>query len=173
MVALFATRSAPSGLPSSRAPCVKVGVSRCQAVKANFHRATLVASRPVAPRAAFFSARKDLRVRQCQQQTLEEGEWREGGILRAVIPDIGRELPVDSDLLPHHDTLAGTSCGVGALVLRIFARCGAMRSSGERSARLRLCRARDESSLHRWRDAVAADRDGGRFERAVLLLVGG
>src|SRR6266496_4666509 len=25
---------------------------------------------------------------------------------------------------------------------------------------------------HRRRDAVAADRDGGRFERAVLLLVG-
>jgi hypothetical protein len=26
---------------------------------------------------------------------------------------------------------------------------------------------------HRGRDSVAADRDGGRFERAILLLVGG
>jgi hypothetical protein len=59
-------------------------------------------------------------------------------------PDIGRELPVASDLLPHHDTFAVTSCGVGALVLRlkvsIFARRRAMRSSGERSAGQGLCR---------------------------------
>ena len=37
----------------SRMPCVKVAVSSCQGVKANLHRAALVASRPVAPRAAF------------------------------------------------------------------------------------------------------------------------
>jgi hypothetical protein len=113
-----------------------------------------------------------------QQQTLEDrGSGVEGGILLAVIPDIGRELPVTSDLLSHHDTFAGDflrrrSLGLEAEV-PIFARRGALRSSGERNAGPRLCRARDESSLHRRRDAVAADRDGGRFERAVLLLVGG
>jgi hypothetical protein len=30
-----------------------------------------------------------------------------GPSLLAVVPDIGRELPVSSDFLPHHDVLAG------------------------------------------------------------------
>src|SRR5450830_970875 len=31
--------------------------------------------------------------------------------LLAVVPDIGRELPVSTDLLPHHDILAGDFLG--------------------------------------------------------------
>jgi hypothetical protein len=46
-------RTEPGGLPSSRAPCVKAALSRCQGVKANFHRVALETSRPVAPRIAF------------------------------------------------------------------------------------------------------------------------
>src|SRR3989442_14659836 len=42
----------PRSLTLFQAPRVKVSVSRCQAVKANFHRAALEASRPVAPRVA-------------------------------------------------------------------------------------------------------------------------
>src|SRR6266849_154584 len=34
-------------------------------------------------------------------------KWREAGVLLTVVPDISRELPVASDLLPHHEIFAG------------------------------------------------------------------
>src|SRR5207248_9695552 len=52
--------------------------------------------------------------------------------LLAVVPNVGRELPVSADLLPHHDIFAGDFLRIGTLGLQAEGPDLARRGSAQR-----------------------------------------